>query len=97
MFTGNYGFFNLLTLVLTVNLLDDSYLEQVLRLDAQDEVKNGKVSKRVRFVFFRRLLCCRVLSLRKPALLQAEVLGALASCKDPQNDHVLMPGIEQNR
>jgi len=43
MLTGNYGFFNLLTLVLVVNLLDDSYLEQVLRSNALDDARNGKV------------------------------------------------------
>ena len=32
MFTGNYGFFNLLTLALIVNMLDDSCLESLLSL-----------------------------------------------------------------
>ena len=40
MLTGNYGFFNLLTLVLIVNLLDDSCLEQLLRYNALHELKN---------------------------------------------------------
>ena len=59
MLTGNYGFFNLLTLVLIVNLLDDSYLEQVLRFNAVDDAKSGKVSQAsCSLMCFCRLSCC---------------------------------------
>ena len=44
MLTGNYGFFNLLTCVLIINLLDDACLEPFLRYDAANESK-GKGSR----------------------------------------------------